>query len=82
MSSGVNPQLLMTLIQNFFVRNNPVAAMAQQLPEALEYWSNYDSHKKLRRYETLLNIQQMENLQRNMSAGAKVPMGSKLNKIY
>jgi hypothetical protein len=53
-----------------------------ELNQAIDYWSNYDSHKKLRKYETLLNVKQMESLQRNMQAGAKRPMGQKLNKIY
>jgi hypothetical protein len=81
-STGDQISVMMSLLQNFFQRNNPVNAVMYEVTQKVDFVMNFTSHRKLMKYRSIVYIQQLQKMERNLWSGIAAPEGDKLDRYY
>jgi hypothetical protein len=81
-SNGNQVAVIMGLLQSFFQRNNPVTAVMHEVTQKVDFVMNFTSHRKLMKYRSIVYIQQLQKMERNLWSGIAAPEGDKLDRYY
>jgi hypothetical protein len=82
MANGNPATVIIGLLQSFFQRNNPVTAIVYEVNQKVDFVMNFSSHRKLMKYRSIVYIQQLQNMERNLWSGIAAPEGDKLDRYY
>ncbi|MFM7389767.1 MAG: hypothetical protein ACKO34_03975 [Vampirovibrionales bacterium] len=77
-----NPQDILFSLQSFFRRNNPIEASIAQIQSAIQFVLDLPSHKKLLKFRSLLYMEQLQSIERNLKNGEVSPKGDKVDRFY
>jgi hypothetical protein len=73
---------IMAILGGFFRRNNPIEAIIFNIKQNIDFVMNFSSHRKLMRYRSIVYVQQLRKMERNLWAGVAAPEGEKLDRYY
>jgi hypothetical protein len=79
---ATNPQDFLFSLQSFLRRNNPMDTIAAQIKGGIQFLLDFPSHKKLLKFRSLLYMDQLSSIERNLQAGQTAPKGSKVDRFY
>jgi hypothetical protein len=82
MANGNQVNVILRLLQGFFQRNNPVTAIVYEVNQKVDFVMNFTSHRKLMKYRSIVYIQQLQKMERNLWSGVAAPEGDKLDRYY
>lgn len=82
MASGNQVEVIVGLLQNFLRRNNPVTTIVYEVNQKVDFLMNFTSHRKLMKYRSIVYVQQLQKMERNLWSGVAAPEGDKLDRYY
>lgn len=79
---SMTPAAFISLGKDFLKRNNLLESLLQSLSSGVQYLLDFQSHKRLLKFRSLLYMEQLQSIERNLQAGQVAPRGNKMDRFY